>query len=211
MVAQMIARDCAASALVLVCSATPAGVKALPPLPPLRSLLSGLALVPGALGGGTFQIPDALYRELGLNCVDDASLGEILPRMAPWSAQVTRALFLRRPRVETPDCPVLVTFGAKDALLPPRASRLLGDLHHAVTWRFDDLGHMPPLETRGVRHAEAVARWIANPTRRRLTEIDPMAPDEGVGQEARAARHNPRAPRSHSRFRRSLPKKPGRG
>ncbi len=207
-VAQMIARDCEASSMVLVCSATPAGVKA---LPPLRSLLSGLGMVPGALGGGTFHVPDDVYRALGFNCVDDAILGDILPRMAPWSAQVTRSLFLRRPRVETPDCPILVTFGAKDALLPPRASRLLGDLHHAVTWRFDDLGHMPPLETRGVRHAEAVARWIGNPTRRRITEIDPMAPEEGVGQEARAARHNPRARRSHSRFRRAVPTKPGRG
>jgi pimeloyl-ACP methyl ester carboxylesterase len=191
-----------------VCSATPAGVKA---LPPPRALLPSLRMVPGVLGRGTFHVPDHLYRAMGFNCVDTASLGDILPRMVPWSAKVTRALFLRRPRVETPDCPVLVTFGAKDALLPPRASRLLGDFHHAVTWRFDDLGHMPPLEAGGVRHAEAVARWIGNPTRRRITEIDPMAPEEGVGQAARAARHNPRAPRSHSRFKRPVSTKPDRG
>ncbi len=208
LIAQMIARDSEASSLVLVCSATPAGVKA---LPPLRTLFSGLGMVPGALGAGTFHVPLHLYRSMGFNCVDDAAFQDLLPRMAPWSSQVTRALFLRRPRVETPDCPVLVTFGAKDGLLPPRASRLLGDLHHAVTWRFDDLGHMPPLEVPGVRHAEAVARWLTNPTRTRVTEIDPMAPEEGVGQAERATRRDPRAPRSHSRFRGKPPKKPGPG
>ena len=82
-------------------------------------------------------------------------------------------------------------------------SRLIGDYHDAIIWRFDDLGHMPSLEPNGERMVRYIIGWLKEPRGRHVREIDAFAPEEGVGQELRDKRRGAMGrQRSNNRFKR---------
>ena len=191
LVAQVVAHRQDVASLVLTGAVPPAPINVLPTWAGVRSFLPQLGRLaarrPLRLG-----LRD--YVRTGLPAGVDVS------RLRPWPNQMVRDMAVRRPRIPRLDCPVLVTHGLLDQVAPLRGARLLADHHHAPLWRFDDLAHHPMLEPDGERHARAVAEWLLSPHGRRVPEIDPLRPDEGVGARARSARRGLNAPRSGSRF-----------
>ncbi|MCB9763109.1 MAG: alpha/beta hydrolase [Alphaproteobacteria bacterium] len=167
---------------------TPQGARSM--LPRLPAFLAGRPL--------RFRLED--YLAAGLDQLEPERAAALFARITPWPNRLVRDL-ARPLKVGRLSCPVLVTHGLLDPLVSLRSARLLADHHDAILWRFDDLAHMPPLEPGGARHLQAVADWLARPRGRKVTEVDPLQPDEGVGADARAWRRVG-GPRSNSRFRR---------
>ncbi len=201
-VAQALSQNNTLSAMVLVCSVPPAQVNS---LPPAKAVLAGLKQLPRVVSGTCVRFSKKDYRRTGLNMLAEDRVDSVYAQITDWPLQASLDLLLRRPRVSAPGCPVLVTYGLRDGVSRPRAARLIGDHYDAITWRFDDLGHMPSLEPGGERLAQAIGDWICNPTRRRVVEVDAFSPREGVGDDVRQGRRPLRKPRSHSRFRRRGP------
>ena len=142
-------------------------------------------------------IRDSAKALIGLNTVS----AEDLARVGALPGPLTRELYLRRPVVTRDQlrCPLLITHGFQDPILRLWTSKLLADHLDAVLWRFDDVGHYAPLEPAGERALNAMAGWLLRPTRRKIVEIDPLAPHQGVGLEEREGRR-PLKSRSNSRF-----------
>jgi len=203
MVAQALSQENDLSAMVLVCSLPPGQVNT---LPPRQALFAGIKQLRRVARGRHVRFSKEDYRKTGLNVLGPDTVDEVYAQITEWPRQASMDLLLKRPSVTAPSCPVLVTYGLQDRVCPPRAARLTGDHYDAVTWRFDDLGHVPPLEPGGERLAQAVGEWICSPTRRKVVEVDAFSPGEGVGQDVRQQRRPKARPRSHvRRFRRRGP------
>ncbi|MEE2750569.1 MAG: alpha/beta hydrolase [Myxococcota bacterium] len=202
LVAQALSQRNTLSAMVLVCSVPPGQVNG---VPPRRAVLAGLKQLRKVVSGNPIRFSKRDYRRTGLNMLAGKHMDSVYTQITDWPLQASLDLLLRRPRVSVPACPVLVTYGLQDGVSRPRVSRLIGDHYDAITWRFDDLGHMPPLEPGGERLAQAIGDWMCRPTRRRVVEVDAFSPGEGVGDEIRQSRRPAHKPRSHSRFRRRRP------
>ena len=191
LVAQVVAHRQDVASVVLTGAVPPAPINVLPTWTGVRSFLPQLGRLAARRA---LRLGPQDYRRTGMPD------GVDLSRLRPWPNQMVRDLAVRRPRIPRLDCPVLVTHGLLDQVAPLRGARLLADHHNAPLWRFDDLAHHPMLEPGGERHANAMAEWVLRPHGRRVPEIDPMRPDQGVGAQARTARRGANAPRSDSRF-----------
>jgi pimeloyl-ACP methyl ester carboxylesterase len=197
LVAQVVASRQPAHSVVLVGSVPCSPVPFLPTRSGMRSflgripqLMTGRALTPGKQD----------YVRAGMSLLAPEEVERAVAQLNPWPHRMAVDLVLRRPRVESLACPVLVTHGLQDPVTPLRGSRLLADHFDAPLWRFDDLAHLPSLEPGGERHLAAVAEWLAAPHGRRIHEIDPLAPHQGVGEQTRTGRRGFNRPRSDSRF-----------
>lgn len=192
LVAQIVASRVPVRALVLVSAVPPKPLHVLPTKSGLKQIAPQLARL---VRGKPLDLSDQAYLESGF---DQAPQGA-LQRRGPWPNRLVRDLVRARPEIRALDCPVLVTHGFRDPVVPLMQSRLLADHYDAVLWRFDDLAHHPMLEHGGTRHLDAVADWLDEPVGRRVREIDAFSPGEGVGGETRRER-NPNPVRSDSRF-----------
>lgn len=168
--------------------------------PPMSwTALSLLARRAVALAAGRpVKLDRAGYRAGGMKQVPQETFERIEPWLTAWPNRLLRGLS-RRPSVKPPEVPVLVVHGLLDPIVPLQSSRLLADYYNAILWRFDDLGHAPPLEPGGERLMQAIGEWILSPRHRRIEEVDAMAPEEGVGLDERLRRRERRV-RSNSRF-----------
>ena len=187
LVAQVLATRRAFAGMALVCP-LPAGQVRL--FPPRGALLGGAALMRPFLTGAPLRVGWSLYRAVGLELLDEAAARAAHARIVPWPNRLCRDLAFARPVIDPAriDVPVLVALGARDPLVPWRRARLLGDLYEAVTWRYDDLGHMPSLEPGGERLGRDLAAWVAQPARPQVLESEGYGPTEGVGHELRRQR-----------------------
>ncbi len=195
-VAQTLSGSRDLSSIVLVSSLAPRAVRMVPTKTALRIAAQ---LLPAFLAGKNLRLSLKNYRDAGLHLLPEHQQEACFSRIVPWPNRATRGL-VRRPDLPPASCPCLVTFGLQDKTSAVSVYRLLGDYHDAITWRFDNLAHMPPVEPGGERHAEAIAGWILQPRGRIVTEVDPLAPQEGIGEEGRRSRM-PGGPRSDSPFR----------
>jgi pimeloyl-ACP methyl ester carboxylesterase len=173
------------------------------PTPPLARVAA--TRLPQMMLGRRVGLSDLARRLIGLNTLspEDAARVGALP------GPLTRDLLLHRPVVtrEQVRCPLLITHGFQDPILRLWTSKLLADHLDAVIWRFDDVGHYAPLEPAGARVLDAMAGWLLRPKGRKIVEIDPLAPHQGVGAEAREERR-PLKSRSNSRFGERVVKRP---
>lgn len=183
LVAQAVAARRELHALVLVCPMLPGQIWW---TPPLRTALS---LAPKVLTGQPLKVPWRIYREQGLELMDEATARMLYDKVVPWPARLSRDL-IPPPRVD-PDAitaPTLITLGAKDLLIPWNRGRLLGDLYEGTVWRYDDLAHMPCWEPGGERMGKDVAHFCAEPHRPKVLESEGYTPTEGVGHDERRKR-----------------------
>lgn len=183
LVAQLLASRRDFHAVALVCPLPPGQVRLLP------APLSTLRVAAQALRGAPVRIPFDLYRKGGFNLLSEPDAQRAYDLVRPWPNRLVREL-AQRPVVDPHAVvtPMLVAMGKQDGLLPWRKLRVLGDLYEAVVWRYDDLGHMPPLEPGGARMGRDVARFCASPWRPRVLESEGYGPEEGVGHEERRRR-----------------------
>jgi pimeloyl-ACP methyl ester carboxylesterase len=130
----------------------------------------------------------AELNKMGLDLADETRVNEIFQNIKEIPALALRALF-RASEVEhlAVEAPSLVIVGHKDTVTPWRIGRLLGDYLNAIIWRYDDLGHFPMFQTEGVRAEKAIAEFIIEPVRRKVTEAEGWSPNEGVGADGRLA------------------------
>jgi len=187
LVAQELATRVPLASLVLVSPLPPAGVAFWPTAEGVKSLAPRL---PALLMGRPLSLDGSPLATAGLETLREGQAAAIAERITPLAPQLVRVATLDRPEIPRDgiDCPVLVTFGLNDKAVRMSTIRLIGDYYNAMTWRFDDLGHLPPLEAGAERHARKVAGWLRRPKSRRLDEIDAFAPGEGVGQDVREQR-----------------------
>ncbi len=195
LVAQVVAERTNLSALVLINPLPSGDVKYRPDMPGAQALLGALSSV---LGGG-MELSLESASTTSLSAVPDAERAQIHGRTTPWPAGLARSL-VRRPSVTPTGLPTLVLTGLQDHVVPSNVSRLVGDYFNAVTWRFDDVGHLPPLEPAGERLTRALMEWLGDPQSRKVLEIHAFQPDEGVGEDVREGRRPKRTARSNSRF-----------
>ncbi|MES2640823.1 MAG: alpha/beta fold hydrolase [Myxococcota bacterium] len=187
LVAQILATRRTFAAVALVCPLPAGQVRVLPPRGALRS---GLSLARSLLAGAPLRVGWSLYRAVGLDLVDEGTARDLHARVVPWPNRLCRDLAFARPVVDPArvNVPVLVALGARDTLVPWRQARLLGDLYEAVTWRYDDLGHMPPWEPGGDRLGRDLVAWVVAPSRPQVLESEGYGPAEGVGHTLRRER-----------------------
>jgi pimeloyl-ACP methyl ester carboxylesterase len=186
LVAQMVAARRPLHALVLVAPLCPAQVRV---LPGRKALSAALTLLPALFTGRPLPVSEAAYRRLGFALLDDGDAARCWSRVRPWPNRLAREA-LRPPSVDPAavTAPTLVAIGKQDLLVPWQRARLLGDLYQGTVWRYDDLGHNPPLEPGGGRMGRDVARFCAEPTRPQVIESEGFAPGEGIGGEERRRR-----------------------
>lgn len=186
LVAQKLAEERPFHAVALTCPLPPGQV---PVLPSRSALLGAPSFLPALVLGKPISVPWRDYRRLGLALLTEDDARAAYAQVVAWPNQLSRDL-ARPPRVdeERVSSPVLVAIGTQDRLVPWQRVRLLGDLYEGVVWRYDDLGHNPPLEPGGGRMGRDVARFVAEPFRPRVLESEGFAPDEGVGHTRRRAR-----------------------
>jgi pimeloyl-ACP methyl ester carboxylesterase len=129
------------------------------------------------------------YLACGLDRAPEADQKRLWELIQPWPAKIARDILRRRKPVEVGaiGCPVLVCVGKQDVVLPWLVSRRVGEFYDAITWRFDDVGHAPSWEDAGARLERDVAGWLLEPRRRKVSEVDAFAPNEGKGSAARKA------------------------
>lgn len=187
LVAQVLATRRALAGIALV-SPLPAGQVRV--VPPRRAILGGVRLARAFVTGAPLTVAWELYRAVGLDVVDEPTARLLHARTVPWPNRLARDLALSRPFVDPAavHVPVLVALGGRDGLVPWQSARLLGDLYEAVTWRYDDLGHMAPWEPGGARLGRDLAAWVANPSRPQVLESEGYGPAEGVGHALRRQR-----------------------
>jgi pimeloyl-ACP methyl ester carboxylesterase len=175
--------DCA----VLMCPTPPAGVS----LRPDRAMLkAGFAVLPALLRRKPLEIPLAAYAATAMTAVAPERHREVHGKLTAWPNRLTRTLARNRPTVapNKPDFPVLVVLGGKDLVTPPATVRSVGDWYEAVVWRFDDVGHLPPLEPGGERVSKHLAGFLLEPRSRRIHGAEAFAPADGSGTDVRADR-----------------------
>jgi pimeloyl-ACP methyl ester carboxylesterase len=190
LVAQVLAARSPAETLAAVALVCPLPAGQVPVWPSARGVVGGASLAGAFLCGAPLRVGFAAYRGLGLAQLEDAAARAVHARVVPWPNRLARDLLLGRPVVDPAavGIPVLVAIGKHDRLVPWATARLLGDLYEAVTWRYDDLGHMPPWEPGGDRMGRDVARWCAAPARPQVLESEGFTPQEGVGHTLRRQR-----------------------
>jgi len=187
LVAQVLATRIPLASMVLVSPLPPAGVAFWPTAEGLKAMAPRL---PALLLGRPLSLSGSALAEAGQETLPEGRAADIAARITALPPQLVRVASIDRPEIPRDgiDCPVLVTFGLNDKTVRMSTIRLIGDYYNALTWRFDDLGHLPPLETGAERHATKIAAWIRRPKTRRLDEIDAFAPGDGVGQDVREQR-----------------------
>lgn len=198
LVAHMVASQVAVEGAILVSPVPPLNVRWVPELE-VAGTLAGWSLA--ALLGRTVRFTDAEIAELGIVVREEGEGQGATDRIVGVAGSLARDLVVR-PRLGPLSVPVLVTLGKRDRLVSNATSRLVCDFHNGMAWRFDDMGHTPPLEARGLRHATAVAGWARAPKRRKVFEVEAFSPTEGVGSAERARRMGFNPVRSDSPFRR---------
>jgi len=196
LVAQVVASRIEVASLVLVAAVPCAPVPMLPTREGARAMLRQL----GRLAAGrNLPLRRVDYLRTGMHLLPDEEVDRAMARIVPWPNGMVREMVVR-PRLDPLGCQVLVTHGLHDRVTRLSTSRLLADHHDAPLWRFDDLAHLPTLEPGGLRHARAIGEWLLEPHGRRIREIDPLAPGEGIGEQQRRERMGHNTPRSDSRF-----------
>jgi pimeloyl-ACP methyl ester carboxylesterase len=187
LLAQSLAARRALSSLALVCPLPPGQIQV---TPPKRALLGAPDIARALVTGGPLRVGWRLYRNVGLEQMDEPTARAVYARTRPWPQRLARDLAFARPVVDVTavHAPVLVALGRRDQLVPWETSRILGDLYEAVTWRYDDLAHMPMWEPGGERMGRDLARWVANPSRPQVLESEGYGPSEGVGHTLRRER-----------------------
>jgi pimeloyl-ACP methyl ester carboxylesterase len=195
LVAQVVAERTNLSALVLMNPLPPGNVKYRPDMVGAQALIGALPSV----FAGRVEFTLEAASSTSLAAVPEGEREAVYQRISPWPSGLARSL-VRRPEVTSTGVPTLVLTGLQDHVVPSSVSRLVGDFHNAVTWRFDDVGHLPPLEPTGTRVVKSLVGWLADPQPRRVLELNAFQPGEGVGDTARAARMPEKTARSSSRF-----------
>lgn len=187
LLAQLLAARRPLAAVALLCPLPPGQIRV---TPPRRALIGAPEVARALLTGGPLRVSWPLYRAVGLDVMDEPTARACYERTRPWPARLARDLAFARPELDVTaiTAPVLVAIGRRDRLVPWDTARLLGDLYEAVTWRYDDLGHMPMFEPGGERMGRDVAGWIAAPSRPQVLESEGYGPAEGVGHELRRKR-----------------------
>lgn len=187
LVGQLLAARCPLASLALVCPLPPGQI---PLVPPRRAVLGVPEVVRALFTGGPLRVSWPLYRAVGLDVMDEPTARACYDRTRPWPNRLARDLALARPALAPTAValPVLVAIGRRDRLVSWDTARLLGDLYEAVTWRYDDLGHMPTWEPNGARMGRDLAAWVASPTRPQVLESEGYGPAEGVGHTLRRQR-----------------------
>jgi pimeloyl-ACP methyl ester carboxylesterase len=183
-VGQVVAARVPLHALILVGALPHGGV---PYWPTRTGIRVGVHLAPHVARGRAFTIAFDDYRATGLGLAPEDRQRALWERITPWPGKLVREL-ARRPHVvesASVGCPVLVCTGKRDAVVRWQVARRLGEWFDAITWRFDDLGHLPMLQDGGVRLERDVAQWTIAPRRRKVVEVEAFAPGEGRGAEAR--------------------------
>jgi len=195
LIAQVVAGRLPVHSLVLIAPTPPADVRFFPTREGVRAALGHL---PALATGRPLRMREEDYVQTTLHVFPEGERAAIAARVTPWPNSLVRDILTRRPAVpvNAVGAPVLVTFGFQDKLMRLSTVRLVGDRLGAVTWRFDDLAHLPMLEPGGERHARKVIGFIRHPKRRRIDEVDAMAPAEGVGQTEREDRRGGRRTRT---------------
>lgn len=188
LVAQLVATRPDMQALrgvVLLCPAPPGQVRVVPDLEQLKHLGS----VAGLAAGRPARPSLDSYRALGMNKMSAEDAERAWNQSVPWPPGLGMGL-LRRPRVDPTavTMPVLVAIGFHDRVFPWQKARVLGDLYECVVWRYDDVGHMPSMESAGIRMARDIAAWCVQPTRPQVIESEGFGPAEGIGHLLRRAR-----------------------
>jgi hypothetical protein len=139
-----------------------------------------------------------------MTAVEPTRHAEIHERLTPWPNRLVRALVRARPTVAPvkPDFPVLVVLGGEDRVTLPHTVRAVGDWYEAVVWRFDGVGHLPPLEPGGERVVDGVADFVLEPFARRIHGAEAFAPHDGAGALVRDSRDEirPRVPWERTRL-----------
>ena len=186
LVAQVIAARRPLASVALVCPLPPGQVRVVPSAHALRGL-PGMAPV---LVGAPVRVGWSTYRRVGLDVMDEPTARACYDRTCVWPGRLARDLAFARPTVDIAaiQAPILVAMGQRDRLVPWSSARVLGDLYEAVTWRYDDLGHMPPFEPSGDRMGRDLAGWVAQPSRPEVLESEGYGPSEGVGHALRRQR-----------------------
>lgn len=183
--AQVVASRLSVHGLVLIGAFPTAGIRYVP----TRSGLK-LALKYGAplLMGRSTQVSFDDYLVGGLSLVESERQREVWGQITPWPARLPLELIRRPHRVERASilAPIVSMCGRKDSVVRWQVGRAIGEHFGALTWRYDDLGHLAMLQPEGVRLERDLADWLITPRRRRVTEVQTAAGAAPSG-EARSA------------------------
>ena len=198
---QMLFESLDLHAAVLMCPTPPAGVS----FRLDRALLkAGLLSFPSFALGRPLTFSCSTYASTAMTAVDPTRHAEIHNRLTPWPNGLVRQLVRARPTVAPvkPEFPVLVVLGGDDRVTRPHTVRAVGDWYEAVVWRFDGVGHLPPLESGGERVVDAVSDFVLNPFDRRIHGAEAFAPHDGAGAQVRDTRDQvrPRVPWERTRL-----------
>ncbi len=185
LVAQRLASEIELDAIVMLCPTPPKEVII---IPTKYSVKAAMGALPALAMGRRINFSNSNYEGAGLSSLPPGDGPQVLGKIMSWPNKLSRELAFRRPSVQPANIPVLSCFGGLDTIIPLKSSRMIGEYHNcAITWRFDDVGHFPPLEPAGARIAEAVVEWLKRPSGRKILEVDAFKPAEGVGYDARMA------------------------
>ena len=191
LVAQMLFDSLDFQAAVLMCPSPPAGVS----FSLDRTLIkAGLRSAPSFLKGQPIRISLETYATTAMTQVEPAEHAAVHGRLTPWPNGLVRSLVRSRPTVAPikPDFPVLVVLGGDDRVTQPQTVRAVGDWYESVVWRFDGVGHLPPLESGGERMMNGIADFLLQPFERRIHGSEAFAPQDGAGTLVREVRDQSR-------------------
>lgn len=160
LLAQRVAAEGRARAVVLLCSAPPAGIPVISPLL-LRYTLPHLGAL---LRSRPFAGSAAQHEAVALHRMPTDQRPAILARLAPDSGRVGRELALGRVRVDATAvrCPVLSLVGDEDRFVPPRVGKALAARYHCALWSYAEHAHFLVAEPGWERIFADVERWLAH-------------------------------------------------
>ena len=158
LVAQKLAEQGAALAIVLICSAPPAGISALS----ARLALRMVRTLPSLLLSQPLVPRRADVDALALNRVPAAERAMIFARFVPESGRAAREVALGRIRVNRArvNCPVLSVAAVDDHLVPERICRRVAAIYDAPHRAYAGMGHMLVIEPGWEQPAGHILKWL---------------------------------------------------
>jgi non-heme chloroperoxidase len=158
LVAQRLAERDAVLAMVLICSAPPAGISALS----ARLALRMVRTLPSLLLSQPLVPRRADVDALALNRVPAAERAAIFARFVPESGRAAREIALGRIAVNAArvTCPVLSVAAADDRLVPERICRRVAARYDAPHRAYAAMGHMMVIEPGWEEPASHILKWL---------------------------------------------------
>ncbi len=158
LIAQKVAEEGAARALVLIASAPPRGISLASPLLVRKQLKFAVTMLRSRPISATRGDSDALI----FTHIPVAGRALVQSRFVPDSGRAARELSVGGASVDAQRvrCPVLVVTGREDRFVVPRVARRLAAKYRATFIEVPEHAHMLPLEPGWDETAADIARWL---------------------------------------------------